>query len=204
MKPSFWGLRPLHAMLLGCAGLMATTAWGIEPEQVPVTKRSTSGLHLTAEEAAELKRRGGDGVLFIDIRTRAELTFVGVPSSIDYQVPFLEFPEIWQWSDDKAEFIQMSNPHFVQDIEQRLALRGLDKSSAVVLICRSGVRSNSASGLLALHGFQQAYTVIDGFEGDTAREGKQRGQRVVNGWKNAGLPWSYKLDKSKVYLDDPL
>jgi len=23
---------------------------------------------------------------------------------------------------------------------------------------------------------------------------------VVNGWKNADLPWSYKLDKAKMYF----
>ena len=26
------------------------------------------------------------------------------------------------------------------------------------------------------------------------------GQRIVNGWKNAGLPWTYKLEKSKMYF----
>lgn len=24
------------------------------------------------------------------------------------------------------------------------------------------------------------------------------GRRNVNGWKNAGLPWTYKMDKAKV------
>jgi hypothetical protein len=24
---------------------------------------------------------------------------------------------------------------------------------------------------------------------------------MVNGWKNARLPWSYKLDKTRMYLD---
>jgi hypothetical protein len=44
------------------------------------------------------------------------------------------------------------------------------------------------------------YTVIDGFEGDVGKDGPQAGQRVVNGWKNDGLPWTYKLDKDKLYL----
>jgi len=192
------------AAVVGVAALHVGPAWSIDADQVPTSKRSASGHHLTAKEAAVMKSAGGERVLFIDIRTRAELTFVGMASSVDYQVPFLEFPEIWEWSDERGEFIQMSNPHFVQDVERRLALKGLDKSSPVVLICRSGIRSNSASGLLAQYGFKQAYTVIDGFEGDTAGEGDRKGQRVVNGWKNAGLPWSYKLEKAKIYLDDPL
>jgi hypothetical protein len=28
-------------------------------------------------------------------------------------------------------------------------------------------------------------------------------ERVLNGWKNAGLPWSYNLDKGKMYKIDP-
>jgi len=24
---------------------------------------------------------------------------------------------------------------------------------------------------------------------------------VVNGWKNSGLPWSYKLDKDEMYWE---
>lgn len=148
-----------------------------------------------------MKQQQPGKVLLIDIRTRAEAVFVGVPTLMDHLVPFLEFPEVWEWSDDKAEFIQLSNTHFVQDVEKRLAQAGLDKNDAVVLICRSGIRSNHASGLLAQQGFKRAYTVVDGFEGDVAKEGERKGQRVVNGWKNANLPWTYKLDKAKMYLD---
>lgn len=180
---------------------LAPSLWAIEADQVPTAKRSASGLHLTAAEAHAMKSQNATGVLFIDIRTRAEATYVGMASPVDFLVPFLDYPEVWEWSDERGEYIQISNPRFVQDVEQRLVQRGLDKSAPVVLICRSGIRSNSAAGLLAQYGFKQAYTVIDGFEGDTEKEGLRRGQRVVNGWKNANLPWSYKLDKGKMYLN---
>ena len=26
-----------------------------------------------------------------------------------------------------------------------------------------------------------------------------KGQRLVNGWRNAGLPWTAKLDRAKMY-----
>jgi hypothetical protein len=42
--------------------------------------------------------------------------------------------------------------------------------------------------------------VVDGFEGDTAKDGPNKGKRAVNGWKNSGLPWSYQLDKEKVHF----
>ncbi|RKZ61085.1 MAG: sulfurtransferase, partial [Gammaproteobacteria bacterium] len=28
------------------------------------------------------------------------------------------------------------------------------------------------------------------------------GWRLKNGWKNSGLPWSYKLNKEKMYYKD--
>jgi rhodanese-related sulfurtransferase len=182
-------------------GLLAGGAHAIDADQVPASKRSSSGLHLTAVEAADMKKALGDKVLMIDIRTRAEAMYVGMAAAVDYLVPVLDFPEFWEWNDSGNEYIQQSNPNFVKDIEKRLADRGLSKNDPVILICRSGVRSNAASGLLAELGFKQAYTVIDGFEGDTAKDGERKGQRVVNGWKNAQLPWAYKLDKKKMYLD---
>ena len=36
------------------------------------------------------------------------------------------------------------------------------------------------------------YSVVDVYEGDLASDGPNAGQRVVNGWKDFGLPWSYK------------
>ena len=45
-----------------------------------------------------------------------------------------------------------------------------------------------------------ALLIAEGFEGDAAKDGPKAGQRTVNGWKNAGLPWTYKLDKAKMYF----
>ncbi len=180
---------------------VCATGWAIDADLVPEAKRSASGLHLTAVEAAAMKQANPQKVLLIDIRTRAEAMYLGMPTLADYLVPVLDFPENWEWSTDQGEYLQQGNPHFVKDIEQRLAQSGLSKDDPVILICRSGVRSNSASGLLKHYGFKQAYTVIDGYEGDKATTGPDKGQRTVNGWKNAKLPWTYKLDNKKVYTD---
>lgn len=189
-----------HVLVAATMGL-ALAAHAIDIAQVPESKRSASGLHLTALEAADMKQRLGNKAMMIDIRTRAEAMYVGMAASVDFLVPVLDFPEFWEWSDQRNEYVQQSNPNFVKDVEKRLAQMGLTKDDPVIVICRSGVRSNAASGLLFEMGFKQAYTVIDGFEGDTTKDGEQKGQRVVNGWKNAKLPWSYKLDKKKMYLD---
>lgn len=183
--------------------LALSSALAIEPTQVPDDKRSAAGLHLTAVEAAAMKRASPAKVLFIDVRTRAEAMLLGMPTLADHLVPLLDFPAKWEWSADQGEYLQQANPRFVTDVEQRLAQAGLTKNDPVILLCRSGTRSNNAAGLLSLYGFKKAYTVIDGYEGDLATSGPQAGQRTVNGWKNANLPWSYQLDSAKVYISSP-
>jgi rhodanese-related sulfurtransferase len=73
------------------------------------------------------------------------------------------------------------------------------RPSFVIIYGRSGDRSAAAANLLAEAGMKNVYSVVDGFEGDLAKDGPKAGQRAVNGWKNAGLPWSYTLDKKKMY-----
>ena len=43
-------------------------------------------------------------------------------------------------------------------------------------------------GVLRRSRYTKVYSVVDGFEGDLSAEGR----RDVNGWRKAGLPWSYK------------
>ena len=78
--------------------------------------------------------------------------------------------------------------------------KGLGKNAPVILISRSGDRSSKAADRLQMAGFTRVYSVAEGFEGDTEKDGEKLGQRVVNGWKNADLPWTYKLDKAKMYF----
>jgi rhodanese-related sulfurtransferase len=53
-------------------------------------------------------------------------------------------------------------------------------------LCRSGVRSSHAAALATANGWRAAYNILEGFEGDK----NAAGQRRVNGWQMAGLPWS--------------
>jgi len=38
-----------------------------------------------------------------------------------------------------------------------------------------------------------------GFQGSSAKEGKEAGMRIVNGWQNDGLPWSMEINPEKIY-----
>jgi rhodanese-related sulfurtransferase len=87
---------------------------------------------------------------------------------------------------------------FVPEVNRRRAQKKLDKTDVVVLICRSGDRSARAADRLAQDGYTRVYSVVDGFEGDM-----KDGRRSVNGWRNANLPWSYKLEKAKMYFGAP-
>jgi rhodanese-related sulfurtransferase len=74
----------------------------------------------------------------------------------------------------------------------------------LLLMCRSGNRSASAVNLLAKAGYKNVYNIYDGFEGDKVQDEASyfNGQRMVNGWKNSGNPWTYKGDQSLMYFPE--
>jgi rhodanese-related sulfurtransferase len=177
----------LATLLLGAVPAAANPA-------VTGTKRTVLGKYLSAQETYGVVRAERDKLLFVDVRTGAELVLVGATPEIDVQVPFSEFAEPRTWDAKAGRMAMTPNPEFVADIEAALARKGLGKASKVLIICRSGERSARAVDVLAKSGFTDAWSVYDGFEGDLSSEG----HRTVNGWKNAKLPWSFKIDGAKL------
>ena len=188
--------------VLGIAGLafgIANAQAAVNPATVPEIKRNSAGLYLDAKDVpAFIDASGGAAkVLFLDIRTRAEAMFVGMPATVDALVPFVEFQEIMSdWDTQRGVYKLEPMQNFVPEVLRRLQAKQLSKADTVVLICRSGDRSGRAATRLTEDGFTKVYSVIDGFEGDLSADGR----RDVNGWRKAGLPWSYKLDKTKMYF----
>jgi len=133
------------------------------------------------------------------VRTPSEILFLGMPNQADANVPYMIEPEIPVFDQAKNTLKLEPNTDFIPEVRRRLNAKGLTSDSPIVLICRSGDRSAASANLLGEAGFKNVYTVVEGFEGDLASDGPRAGQRSVNGWKNAGMPWSYKLDKSKMY-----
>lgn len=117
---------------------------------------------------------GDDGALLVDVRTRAEWTYVGVPdlAAAGRHVALVE----WSRFPDGSV-----NERFVDEVRAA----GLEPGRPVYLLCRSGVRSQAAAAALTAAGLGPAYNVVEGFEGPHDREG----HRTVSGWKVAGLPW---------------
>ena len=176
-------------------------AEGVDASTLPDYKRSRLQLYLTPQEAYEIVGKAPARTLFLDVRTRAEAMYVGMPTTADALVPYVEHQEMMTDWDERRHMYQLEpNSDFIQEAEIRLKEKGLGKTDPVILICRSGDRSARAADLLASAGFTRVYSIAEGFEGDSAKDGAKAGQRIVNGWKNAGLPWGYKLDRAKMYF----
>ncbi len=170
-------------------------------DKLPDVKKSKIGLYLTPQQAYDLKKASLKGVALFDIRTRSEAMYVGWPSDADALVPYFEHPEIMaEWDDKRFMYKIEPNVDFVPELERRLKEMGLGKDATIILICRSGDRSAKAADRLQMAGYSKVYSVAEGFEGDAVKEGSKAGQRTVNGWKNANLPWTYKLDKNRMYF----
>ncbi len=162
-------------------------------------KQTPWDLYVDSQEAYDLKMQLGDKVLFIDVRDPAEIQFTGFTDVADINIPF-KMANIKKWNSKKSVLQMEKNPDFIADIEAALANKSLAKDDAVIIMCRSGgTRGAPAANVLFEKGFKKVYVVTDGFEGGTLKEGDNKGWRLKNGWKNSGLPWSYKLNKEKMY-----
>jgi rhodanese-related sulfurtransferase len=122
---------------------------------------------LMPEEAYTIMQMA-PGAKLVDVRSRAELDFVGrIPGAVE--IEWATYPGM------------RANPHFLAALEQQV-----DKEALVMFICRSGARSHAAAAAAAQAGYTQCYNVLEGFQGDK----DSRGQRdTVGGWRVAGLPW---------------
>lgn len=123
---------------------------------------------VTPAEAYALISQNNDAVL-VDVRSRAELELVGrVPVATHVEWAF--YPGM------------VANAEFAAQLQAQV-----DKSRTVIFMCRTGGRSHNAALLAQQLGYDKAYNMIEGFEGE-ANALKQR--TLINGWKHAGLPWS--------------
>jgi hypothetical protein len=57
-----------------------------------------------------------------------------------------------------------------------------------------GERGAEAADTLSLLGYRNVVRVVDGYEGDIGPDGR----RSVDGWKNAGLPWTAHANTALV------
>lgn len=131
---------------------------------------------LSPREAWQMLQDNPKGLL-IDVRSHMEFLFIGHPVGA-LNVPWIDEPD---WN---------INPNFAREIKQ-LMLGGLAHSSAgqtvpVLLICRSGKRSQEAGLCLLGEGISNVYNISEGFEGELDDE---HHRSTLGGWRFDGLPW---------------
>jgi rhodanese-related sulfurtransferase len=123
---------------------------------------------LTPQETFALLQNNPAAIL-VDVRSRAELELVGrVPQSTHIEWAF--YPGM------------VANQNFAAQLQETV-----DKDLTVIFMCRTGGRSHNAAVLAQQLGYQHAYNMVEGFEGET-NSLKQR--TMINGWRHAGLPWT--------------
>jgi rhodanese-related sulfurtransferase len=109
------------------------------------------------------------GAKLIDVRSRAELDFVGrIPGAVE--IEWATYPGM------------KPNSHFQTELEQQV-----DAEALVMFICRSGARSHHAAVVAEKAGYSEVYNVLEGFEGD--KDMKEH-RNKLNGWRASELPWT--------------
>jgi len=166
-------------------------------------QKTPFGLYLNPQEAYDLKSQNPDSVLLIDVRNQAEIHYTGIPLITDANIPY-RFDSV-KWKTKKkgpyGSFKKPKNPYFVQAVINLMSSKNLTKETPIIIMCATGARAPFAAKALHKAGFKTVYTQIEGFEGSKAKSGEHKGKRVVNGWKNANLPWSYDLIPEKMYFN---
>ncbi len=161
----------------------------VSAENLPESKHTTPGLYITAAEAGRVLEEQ-DNVALVDVRAPSEIMLIGYATPTAASLPSrIIDPEINEASkNDTYEMVK--NPDFEAEFQAWLDSDAARDVEIVMISCRSGGRSAAAIERLVEAGVDlPIYNMIDGFEGDKSDEGV----RDVNGWRNAGLSWTYDI-----------
>jgi len=164
------------------------------PAKIIKEKQTVLGLYVTAREAYEMWKAAPDKVKIVDVRTPEEYLYVGHPA-MAWKIPIAA--QSYEWDAAKGKFPMALLPDFVSRVSEVAKPK-----DTLLVMCRSGGRSAIAANMLAKAGFTNVYNITDGMEGDAVKNPDSLfvGQRLVNGWKNSGLPWTYELTPDRMLL----
>lgn len=139
-------------------------------EQAAARARQSSLAYAGAVTPAEAHRlMQAEAADIVDVRSLPEWEFVGhIEGSrrIEWRA--------WGASGPHVDFVANVAAHYGPD-------------DAILLLCRSAVRSHHAAEALTRAGFRRAYNILEGFEGNRDALGRRN---TVGGWRFAGLPWT--------------
>ena len=187
-------LRKTTLVLLVSLALLAVTANAFAEIDLPDKKKTKLGLYVNSKDAYAMWKASPEKVFIIDTRTPQEYVYIG-HAPMAYNIP--SKLNTMEYDAKKKTYKTVANENFLAEVQKRFK-----KNDTVLLMCRSGNRTAKAANLLADAGYKKVYNIYDGFEGDKVKSDLSyfKGQRMVNGWKNSGNPWTYKGEKDLMYF----
>ncbi|HDR9227242.1 TPA: rhodanese-like domain-containing protein [Burkholderia vietnamiensis] len=108
----------------------------------------------------------------VDVRTRAELDWIGRPLVGDGQYLHIE------WTRYPGG---VPNTEFIEQLKAAVS-----PDTPALFLCRSAARSKLAAVASKQAGFTKAFDLLEGFEGGKDAEGHRK---TVDGWCFRKLPW---------------
>lgn len=131
---------------------------------------------LTPQQAYDQLMNDPQSIL-VDIRSSMEFLMIGHPVGAKH-IPWMDEPE---WTPQPE--------HFLTQIRE-LLLGGNsceeNQCRALILICRSGHRSNDAGLYLLENGIKRVAHIDSGFEGPLD---SNHHRSTISGWRHDNLPW---------------
>jgi rhodanese-related sulfurtransferase len=181
----------MKMMLLGAAlpampAAALEVATDIDPAKVSKSRATPLGLYLSPKAAHEALTKNPE-ILYVDVRDPIEVSFVGHAKGMDKNIPVRIASH--ELDVKSGAYKLVANPNFLAEMNALVKSKGLTKSDTLFVSCRSGPRSAAAARLLIADGYTDVWNLVEGFEGSKNADGV----RAKNGWRNAGLPWTYKL-----------
>ena len=61
-------------------------------------------LYMTPQQAFETMQKEGEKTIFVDVRTREEVNFLGMPTVADANIPYMKLNEWFAWNTKKKNF----------------------------------------------------------------------------------------------------
>jgi rhodanese-related sulfurtransferase len=188
IAPTLVALTLALAPLAGQAAAL-DLAQPVAADSLPESKLTEPGLYITAAESGRVLSEHNN-VALLDVRSPSETMLIGYPTPTAANIPFKIVDPDLAFNAKKGAYKMVPNPDFADEVKAWLASDAAQGVDTLLVMCRSGSRSADAVDALTEAGVDATlYSMVDGFEGDK----NDAGVRDVDGWRNAGLPWTYKV-----------
>lgn len=90
----------------------------VDKNEVPEYKQTRAGQYLSSKGAYEEIQTNENKILFLDVRTLAEVAVVGMPTVADANIPYMFMAKPMIWNDDWGGFKMTRNLNFLNAVKR--------------------------------------------------------------------------------------